>query len=680
MTPAVTRHPLWTLRLALAGLRPPAYTGFLLRTLLAFAIAYYVAYALELDGPYSAGTTVLIVATASRGAVLSKSFWRIIGSLVGGVAAIVLMALFAQSPVLFVAGFAVWLGVCTFLSSLLRYFRSYAAVLAGYTVALVAFGALNDPENIFILAASRVAVVTIGVLVTCLVSMVLDSGPGRGSVTATLARLIADSASLLKDAVGTEGGAALSTARSRIATALTALDQTVEFAAVEDAGFTRFAADLRMAAAELFSALTGGPRAVTLVRQAAAMDTRVDTASAQLTALLERIANLPPTGHEAATLLSDMAVMRAQVAQRLAEGGDLTALSALDQAVTLIDQFTVAIEAVVALQRGRPRGGALRLPSYVNPHTALRNGLRAMMAVMIGGLFWIFTAYSSGPLMLTAIGPITALVAQSDSAAAASVSFFWGMVLSSIAAFVCTFGILPQITGFPLLMVALLPFIAAGIIGTQTRHALVALAFLIFFNTQVGANNPMHYDLGAFLNTAFAFIFGAAAAALAFRVLLPPNPAAEAAVLERSILQAVRRLLRRTMPTRLAWETLQHQKMVRLSRRLAADPARRGMAIAHSGCLVLIGRRLGQLRRATRDGSLPPAAASRVAVVLNTMQRGRAIPKAAGLAETTAVELVAGGATPAPVLLAAVALHDLSGLLALRSTYLWGKAPLETAS
>ena len=39
----------------------------ILRTLLAFSIALYAAYALELDSPSSAGLTVLIVASASRG-------------------------------------------------------------------------------------------------------------------------------------------------------------------------------------------------------------------------------------------------------------------------------------------------------------------------------------------------------------------------------------------------------------------------------------------------------------------------------------------------------------------------------------------------------------------------------------------------------------------------------------
>jgi len=55
------------------------------------------------------------------------------------------MALFAQAPVLFLIGLALWMALCTGASTLLRGFRSYGAVLAGYTVALIAMPAVTIP-------------------------------------------------------------------------------------------------------------------------------------------------------------------------------------------------------------------------------------------------------------------------------------------------------------------------------------------------------------------------------------------------------------------------------------------------------------------------------------------------------------------------------------------------------
>jgi hypothetical protein len=111
----------------------PAPWGHVTRAVLGVWIALYLAYFLQLDGPYWAASTVRLVAHPVRGALISKSQWRLLGTAVGAVAMVTLMAAFPQEPVLFLAGVSLWLGISTFIASLLRYFRAYGAVLAGYT-------------------------------------------------------------------------------------------------------------------------------------------------------------------------------------------------------------------------------------------------------------------------------------------------------------------------------------------------------------------------------------------------------------------------------------------------------------------------------------------------------------------------------------------------------------------
>jgi uncharacterized membrane protein YccC len=591
--------------------------------------------------------------------VLLKGFWRITGSVAGAAAAVVLVANFAQAPVLFVLGLAAWLGLCTFVSSLLRYFRSYGVVLAGYTVVLVAIGALDHPDEIFLLACSRVAVVTTGVVASGVVSMATDWGPGRAQLAATLGGLIAQAARLLVDAAGTAGGTALPAARSRIAAALTSLDQAIEFAAVEDAGFRLFARDMRLAAAELFAALTGGPRAAMLLAGAAAEQPAVAPAAQRVMALLGRIAGLEARPGAVSALLREIAAVRAALGG-LRDGAPPATYSALEQTATLLGQFEVAAEVLAALQRGVPRGTTIRLHTYVNPSTARRNGLRAALAVTIAGLFWIVSQWPSGGTMLAALGPISALVAQADSAAAASVGFLRGMVLAALAAFVCTFGLLPQMDGFPLLLLAMLPFVAAGLFATGWPLAApMATPFLIFFVTMTGATNPMRFDMAAFLNSAAALILGALCGVLTFRILLPPNPVAEAGVLANSVRAAVLRLLRHPPGDLLAWEHLQHQKLVRLGRRLAGDPARRRLTIEQAGGAVLIGRRLVQLDRMRQQIDLPLTAADAIGTVLAAMGQRGGVRHAGYLARDAA----AAFATSPPLRPTAAALHDLGALL-----------------
>ncbi len=74
------------------------------RVVLGVWIALYLAYFLQLDSPYWAASTVLLVAHPVRGALFSKSQWRILGTVVAAVAMVTLMAAFPQEPVLFLAG------------------------------------------------------------------------------------------------------------------------------------------------------------------------------------------------------------------------------------------------------------------------------------------------------------------------------------------------------------------------------------------------------------------------------------------------------------------------------------------------------------------------------------------------------------------------------------------------
>src|SRR3954462_2014107 len=67
---------------------------FVLKTLLAAFLALWIAFRLGFDSPRSAMMTVFIVALPSSGMVLEKGFYRLLGTLVGCVAALMLIGLF----------------------------------------------------------------------------------------------------------------------------------------------------------------------------------------------------------------------------------------------------------------------------------------------------------------------------------------------------------------------------------------------------------------------------------------------------------------------------------------------------------------------------------------------------------------------------------------------------------
>ena len=117
-----------------------------------------------------AGTSAALVSQPQLGASLRKGWYRMIGTLVGAVAIVVLTAWFPQDRALFLVALALWAAGCALLATLLDNFASYAAALAGYTAAIIAadeLGATGGPnaDAVFLLAVYRASEICIGIVV-----------------------------------------------------------------------------------------------------------------------------------------------------------------------------------------------------------------------------------------------------------------------------------------------------------------------------------------------------------------------------------------------------------------------------------------------------------------------------------------------------------------------------------
>ena len=158
---------------------PPLLFG--LRLWASVSVALYVAFWLELDNPVWAGTSAAIVCQPHLGASLRKGWYRMIGTLVGAIAIVVLAASFPQDRVLFLGALALWGGASALAATLLRNFAAYAAALAGYTAAIVAGDLLGatggvNADAAFLLAVSRGSEIIIGIVSAGVVFAATDLG------------------------------------------------------------------------------------------------------------------------------------------------------------------------------------------------------------------------------------------------------------------------------------------------------------------------------------------------------------------------------------------------------------------------------------------------------------------------------------------------------------------------
>jgi uncharacterized membrane protein YccC len=165
-------------------------------------LALSIAYALDLDEPYWAMTSAAVVSFPTVGGVISKSFGRIAGSLLGACAALLLAGHTLNDPWLFLFSISGWLALCTWACALFTNNVAYAFQLAGYTCAIIAFPVINisDSYELWVIAQSRVCEVIVGILCGGLMMMILPStSDGSNLLTAlkTMHARLLEHASLL---------------------------------------------------------------------------------------------------------------------------------------------------------------------------------------------------------------------------------------------------------------------------------------------------------------------------------------------------------------------------------------------------------------------------------------------------------------------------------------------------
>jgi uncharacterized membrane protein YccC len=506
----------------------------------AVCLALFVAFWLELDDPYWAGATAAVVCQPVLGASLRKAWFRLVGTVVGAVAAVILSACFPQNRAGFLLGLALWGGVCALGATLLRNFASYGASLAGYTAAIIVGSELGATGGIngdaFDLAVTRGTEIGIGIVCACLLLAATDLGGTRQRLATLLADLSADIAGGLMRTLRLSGPvqAGSRSLRRRMIGRVAGLDAVIDQASGEIAASPFHPRELRAAADSLFVALTAWRSVANHLEFAS--DAAADAA---------RVCDCLPPGLASPEAIGDPAMRAAlwTAVQRL------VALPAETPSLRLLCDRTAG--GLLALGRTidsrKPRQIAWpRVPDIL---PALINAVRAFLTIGAAALVWIWTAWPSGAtfIIFTTIG-ITLFAPREDTAYATAKTFTTGTAWAAACAAVVAFALLPQQSSFLGFCVVLgLVLIPAGALSSRSWHQPVFVALSVNFIALLRPSNPPLYDPEQYYNSAIALFGGVAFAMLAMR-LLPPMPAA---MRMRRLLALTLRDLRRLSHARL---------------------------------------------------------------------------------------------------------------------------------
>ena len=139
---------------------------------LAMVISFAVALSLNWLNPYWAGFAVAFCALATLGESLLKSVYRILGTLAGVIASLILLACFAQQRWLFFLGLSSYLAVITYVMNGAK--AQYFWQASGFVALLIvgaAVGAGFEPGYVFELCMARMQETILGCVVWALVDI-----------------------------------------------------------------------------------------------------------------------------------------------------------------------------------------------------------------------------------------------------------------------------------------------------------------------------------------------------------------------------------------------------------------------------------------------------------------------------------------------------------------------------
>ncbi|MBV9631732.1 MAG: FUSC family protein [Xanthobacteraceae bacterium] len=483
---------------------------------IAVAIALFIAFRLNFTNPWWAMIMVYLTSQPLSGTLRAKAIYRILGTLIGGIAMLVIIPNLVDAPELAAAAVILWVALCVYASVLDRTPGAYALAVAGFTAALVGFPTVLDPDSVFDIAIARMEEITLGTLSAALVHSLIFP---RSAVSAFLAKqavLITDTRRWISDGLAQAPTPAIEREQRRIAADVTEL-ATLALAFPYDTAAQRpnraamRALDEQLVA--MLPRLSGIEDRIAALRRYGSLPDEV----AKLIAEISRWFAQPQIGIEAQDFRrAGAAIVSATGPQ--SGWADLLTVSLVVRLDELIDAWQRCLE--LSKLAGHPLAvGSHRLRTIFAPRAAkplhrdhgiaALSALTAAFAMTVGTVFWIATAWPNGDEAVGFVAVACSLFAALDDPSLGMLKFIIGTVGSVPIVAIYQFGILPAIDGYTALMISLAPaLLPIGIVMAIPKYASMGLALAFGFSVQLAIQPTYSADMATFLNSSIAVVLG----------------------------------------------------------------------------------------------------------------------------------------------------------------------------
>lgn len=507
-----------------------------------------VAMALSLPSPTVAMCTALIVMNPKSGLVLAKSFYRITGTLVGVAVAVFMVGLFPQSQVFLLAAIAIWTASCAAGASIIRGFRGYGFLLAGYTAAMIILPVVNDPARIFSQAEARFFEVIIGILVSTLVFEGLF--PRR--LTPVVLAQGKKTLDFLKGSIVTGLSFDAQGGPDRVAAARNAddLENLVTHGMFEGPWVSRVSRPLRRSNHAFMQASTRLHAWHRLGERLNAqghtdMARRLQDLAAPLRARLAQ-----DGGDDGERLIADLRLIGKDIVaatETLAPTLDHRSRQTLITGAALLRRIAKALlrvqQAQLLIESGRDQSETSAPPSFVrtfDPVTGILTFVRTFVVCVVFGLLWIGNVLGTSGTAMFIVITLTSMLAPAPKPLVAVKFAALGHCIAPFLGLVC-FSIMPLLTTFPLFALGLAPFVMICLyVSTRPGLAGLGMPMGIGLLVALSIGQTVSLDTTLYLNEAVATIVGVLLVSVGFMVL--PGPAGK-----KSQIRRYRRMLDRSV-------------------------------------------------------------------------------------------------------------------------------------
>lgn len=476
----------------------------------ALVFALFVGFHLHLETPrWSVLTAAIVVAGPAfaaggepfSGAIRYRGWLRIFGTFIGCFVGLLVIVMCARAPVVMLMICCIWLGVCTWISSLIKVENSYAWGLAGYTALIIIVTSASAPNTLLAapqFAIERCSEIVLGIVSAVLADLLFSPRSIKQDIDRAVDQLLVKQYKLMQMCISNAEKDEIDRVWGDLVKSTTALNGMRSNLMLESSRWQRVSSRMHALHTLSLELITHACETYLILLN------YPDAVKANIRELLMVPAETPAEIHKRMKLVRQvLTINRSDETLHTITSwvGAATRYLLVAKGVHTNSSINAAENEILA-------GEVVVKKPSAEGHHAMINGLRAWVATSIGCLFWLWTGWTSGSGFLVMIAVVTALAVRTPNPKMTALDFQMGVLLAFPLGALFYMFILPE-TQQSMLLLCLSLGILAFFIGIEVqKRRLGSLGTLLSTINIIVLSNPMSFHVTSFIDSALGQIIG----------------------------------------------------------------------------------------------------------------------------------------------------------------------------